>query len=240
LKIIAVASLKGGVGKTSTALFLASALAVSGTKVVLIDADPNNNATDYLAREESAEELENRSLYAYLSGRRKMSECIIPVMFNLDLVPGTPSLARATLELSNDPGVAFRFPRAIRALDAEVAIIDTPPSLTLELTLAMYAADVVIVPVCLSRWTVSAYRLIGEKVRMAGETTGKEPGLFALASIVTEREAETLHGVSEWTMLQTSILKTTSIRNAANTGKPLNASTRAWSWYCDLAKELSL
>lgn len=238
MTIVTVASLKGGVGKTSTALFLAEALAYKGRQVILIDADPNNNATDYLAREMDPEAIEERSLYQAITGRRKLDECCIPTVFNLSLIPGTPSLARATVELAGDPGVALRFPRAARELDAEVVIIDTPPAITLELTLALYAADVVLVPVGLSRWTSAAYQVIADMARTAEETTGRESKLLALPSIVSEKEAETLREVPIWKATKTAILKSAAIRNAANAGKALNANAGAWEWFTALAREL--
>jgi chromosome partitioning protein len=240
VKIITVASLKGGVGKTSTALFLAESIAFRGRRVVLIDADPNNNATDYLARDMSPEALEARSLYAALTGRRKLAECCIPTAFNLSLIPGTPSLARATLELAADPGIALRFPKAVRGLEADVVLVDSPPALTIELTLALYTADIVLVPVLLSRWTSAAYQVVADMVAVAAETTGKRPDLYALPSIVSEREAETLRDVSIWQTTRTAILKTASVKNATNTGKALKASSTAWTWFNALAEELAL
>jgi chromosome partitioning protein len=240
VRVITIASLKGGVGKTSTAVFLASSLAYSGKRVVLIDADPNNNATDYLARDVEPEVLETRSLYSFLTNRRKLTECCIPTTFNLDLVPGTPSLARATVELAADPGIALRFPKAIRGLEADVVLIDSPPALTVELSLALYAADVVLVPVMLSRWTSAAYQVVADLVDAAAETTGKRPELYALPSIVSEHEAETLREVPIWRTTKTAILRTAAVKYAANTGKALKASSTAWTWFNALAEELAL
>lgn len=240
MKIVTIASLKGGVGKTSTALFLAEALAQAGRRVVLIDADANNNATDYLARDVDPENLEARSLYLALTNRRKLDDCLFQTHFGVSLVPGTPSLARSTLELAADPGVALRFPKAVRNLDADVVIIDSPPALTIELNLALYAADAVLVPVGLSRWTVSAFQVVADMVAATGETTGKAPRILALPSIVSEKEAATLRKVPSWTTTETAILKTAAIRNAANTGKPLKGSSTAWGWFEALVKELAL
>jgi chromosome partitioning protein len=238
VKVIAIASLKGGCGKTSTALFLAEALAYSGKRVVLMDADPNNNATDFLARNESPEVIESRSLQHALAGRRALKDCLIPSSFGLDLVPATPNLANAHIELAQDPGVVLRFPMDIKGLDADVVLIDTPPALTIELTLALYAADTVIVPVGLSRWTTQGYQIIASRVGIAMRTTGREIALLALPSIVTEREAGVLRAISMWTTTRTAILKAPAIRNAANAGKRLKESAAAWGWYRNLAEEV--
>jgi chromosome partitioning protein len=238
MKVIAIASLKDGCGKTSTAFFLAEALTHSGKHVVLMDADPNNNATDYLARQELPEVIEARSLHHALAGRRALEDCLIPSSFGLDLIPATPNLANAHIELAQDPGVALRFPMDIKGLDADVVLIDTPPALTIELTLALYASDIVIVPVGLSRWTTQGYQIIASRVGIVNRTTGRDTALLALPSIVTEREAGVLRAIPMWTTTRTAILKAPAIRNAANAGKRLKESAAAWEWYHELAEEL--
>ncbi len=238
MKVIAFSSLKGGVGKTTAALFTAEALANAGRRVIAIDADANNNLTDALARDESPAHIEEHSLYRAITGRRSLAECLIPTTFNINLIPGTPSLAQAGRELARDPGVCLRFPAELKALDAEVTIIDTPPALTLELTLALYAADVVIVPVGFSRWTISAYQVVADELRLVEKTTGRSVRLLALPDIVTERELETLREIQGWTMTRTAIFKSASIRNATNTGKPLKDTGNAWTWYNALACEV--
>lgn len=238
MKVLVFSSLKGGVGKTTAALFTAEALAHAGHRVIAIDADANNNLTDALAREESPETLEAHSLYRALTRRRPLAECVIPAAFNLGLVPGTPSLARAGAELVRDPGVVLRFPMELKALDAEVIVIDTAPALTIELTLALYCADVVIVPVMLSRWSAAAYRVIADEVHAVQEATGRPVRILALPDIVTERENETLRKADGWTMTRTSIFKSAAIRNAANNGRALRDTGKAWTWYELLAREV--
>jgi len=238
MKIIAFSSLKGGVGKTSSALFIAEALANAGRRVIAIDADANNNLTDALARNESPTILEKRSLYRAITGRRSLAKCVIPTAFNLGLIPGTPALAQAGLELAQDPGICLRFPRDLKTLDAEVIVIDTPPALTIELTLALYAADLVLVPVGFSRWTVSAYQVIADRVRMIGKTTGCPARILALPDIVTEREAETLRKIPGWKVTRTAIFRSTAIRNATSNGTALKDNCKPWTWYNDLAREV--
>jgi chromosome partitioning protein len=240
MKIITIASLKGGCGKTSTALFLAEALAHTGHRVILIDADPNNNATDYLARDETPEAIEARSLFHALAGRRELADCIISSSFGLDLIPGTPSLASASIELASDPGVSLRFPMDVKALDADFVIIDTTPALTLEMRLAVYAADVVLVPVGLSRWTLQGYEIIANEVQKAERSTGRNRKLLALPSIVTEREAAQLRAIPTWKSTETAILKLAAIRNATNAAKSLKANTVAWEMFWKLAEEVAL
>jgi hypothetical protein len=76
-------------------------------------------------------------------------------------------------------------------------------------------------------------------VQAANKTTGRDASLLALPAIVTEREAEALRAVPTWTATRTAILRAAAVRNAANGGKALKASSAAWTWYRDLAEEVA-
>ena len=235
--MIVFASIKGGVGKTAGAVFLSRAIAAQGTHVTLIDGDPNNCATDYFLRETAPEVIAERDLYHALMADRALADCILTAG-GISIIPATPALAHVGIELVNDPGVAIRFPRDVRALASEVVIIDTPPSLTLELTLALYAADTVIVPVGLSRWTGAAYQAIEKMLKKLKASTGSAPALLALPSIVSPGESIMLSEVPSWKSTKTPILRSAAIRNALNTGNPLKEGSIAEVWYKALADEL--
>ena len=238
MKVITFGSVKGGVGKSAAAIFTAQALAAQGARVVLIDSDPSNSATDYFLRSSSAEEIAKRDLYLALTGKRRLADCIMATG-TIEMIPATPILARAGVELAQDPGIVLRFPKAVRTLEAEIVIIDTPPSLSLELTLALYAADIVVVPIGLSRWTVSAFSVVAGMLETVREARGSTPELVALPSIVTAREAETLSKLPNCRTVSTPILRSLAIRNALNAGKPLKPESMAALWFDALARELA-
>ena len=152
-------------------------------------------------------------------------------------MPGTPSSRSTGLELAPDPGVLLRFPMELKALDAEVIVIDTPPTLTIELTLALYAADTVIVPVGLSRWTVAAYQVIADRVRTVEKTTGRPVRLLP-PDIVTSERQKLCARFRDAAIAKSAIYKSAAIRNATNTGKPLQDTGRAWHEYGDLSREV--
>ena len=146
-KIIAVTNQKGGVGKTTTAVNLTAALGAKGKKVLLIDVDPQGNATSGLGI--NKREIQ-RSAYDVLLGNAKAREAILSTPFqNVDILPGSMDLAAAEIEMVELPERNLRLKQATIALkgDYDFILIDCPPSLELLTLDALCAADTLLVPV---------------------------------------------------------------------------------------------
>ncbi len=143
---IAFSNQKGGVGKTTTAVNLGAYLAAKGQRVLLVDMDPQANATSFLARTAGPE----GGVYAALIAGRPVEELIQPTdMPDLDLVPASTTLAGAEVELVAVLGREYRLKRVLAAVSDryDYVLIDCPPSLGLLTINALAAADEVIVPV---------------------------------------------------------------------------------------------
>ena len=143
---IAVVNQKGGVGKTTTAVSLGAALGARGLRVLLVDADPQANATSALGRRRS----EGGGLYEALVDERALEGSVVETdVRGLWLAPATLHLAGAEVELVSVMAREFRMRRALEPLRSrfELMLIDCPPSLGLLTVNALAAADEVLIPV---------------------------------------------------------------------------------------------
>lgn len=168
-RIIAITNQKGGVGKTTTAVNLAATLAEAGQRVLLLDFDPQGNASSGLGVERS--EIRS-SIYDVITGNSGIEETILrDWMENLDLIPADMSLAACDAELADVENKNLILRGALRPLREkyEYLLIDCPPSLGTITVNALSAADTVLIPIQCEYYALEGLRQVLSSIEIVQE-----------------------------------------------------------------------
>jgi chromosome partitioning protein len=229
-KVIAVANQKGGVGKTTTAVNLAACLAAVGKKILLLDLDPQANATSGVG----VEKVEGASVYQVLLGDGSLLEKIKPTPFaGLELVPSEVDLCAADLELARLENHLHRLAQVVKPVREcaryDVILIDCPPSLGILSLNAFAASDGILIPLQCEYYAlegISMMNRILDQLRSAGVNPGLEifgvvmtmfDGRTKLSNEVVT-EVRRLLGAK---VFETEIPRTTRLAEAPSHGKPI-------------------
>ena len=246
MKIISITNQKGGVGKTTTAVNLAACLAAQKRRVLLIDLDPQGNATTGVGvfKKEALP-----TVYQLLIGRATFEEVKIPTEFGFDLMPANRELSGAEVELVELKNREVRLKTALKNVESlyDFVIIDCPPALNMLTLNGLVASNAVLIPMQCEYYALEGLSDLVETLRKIKklnanlEIAGLLRTMFNPQGVLNQQVSDEIEKFFPKRMYKTVIPRNVRLAEAPSFGKPVifyDKSSKGAKAYMALAKEI--
>jgi chromosome partitioning protein len=243
--VLVVSNQKGGVGKTTTAISLGAAMVDRGQRVLIVDLDPQANATSGLGVSK-----ERANIYGVLLRERPVSEAVVATaVVGLDLVPSGPEMAGAEVELVPVMAREYRLRQALHGAEGyDTIIVDCPPSLGLLTINALAAGDAVVVPVQCEYYALEGLAQLLDTIEAVRQRLNEKLEVLAIVLTMEDRRNRLSMQVIDEVrkhfpklVAHARIPRTVRLAEAPSHGKPISVydpQSRAAKAYDELAREL--
>jgi len=247
MRVLAITNQKGGVGKTTTAVNLAASLAAEGRRVLLIDLDPQGNATTGagITKKEALP-----TVYQLLLGMAKLAEVCLGTDFGFDILPANRELAGAEVELIAVDEREYRLRNALAAGHAsyDFVLIDCPPALNMLTVNGLVAADAVLIPMQCEYYALEGLSDLVETLRKVRthlnhrlEIEGLLRTMYNPQSTLTQQVSAELESHFGAKVYRTIVPRNVRLAEAPSYGKPVLAfdkNSKGAQAYSSLAQEI--
>ncbi len=232
-KVICVTNQKGGVGKTTTAVNLSYYLAKDKKRTLLIDFDPQGNATSGLGIEKTDKQALGITMTEVILGSATLSEAIRPTKYkNFDLAPATPELANAEVEITSMQRKFVRLRDAVRSVieNYDCIIIDLPPSLSLLTVNGMIASNYLLLPVQTEFYALEGVAQLLESMKLVMKQANPDLKLLGVVATMydkrTSLSAQVFSEIEKYfkkLTFKTTIPRNVRVAEAPSHGVPVGA-----------------
>ncbi len=228
-RIIAITNQKGGVGKTTTAINLSASLSEAGQKVLLVDFDPQGNATSGMGLEKTSLD---QTVYELLVGECQMEECLVrDIQEKLDILPSNMNLAGAEIELLEFENRELLLKNNLLEIEKyyDYIIIDCPPSLNILTINALTAADTVLIPIQCEYYALEGLNqvlktvnLVKKKLNPSLETEGVVFTMYDARTNLSLEVVESVKNNLNQNIYKTIIPRNVRLAEAPSHGMPIS------------------